>query len=170
MLNQVSWGRVMQVRQGRTVNNSGRDGLTMLALLMKLCLLPLQNSRVNTWGEQTTAIRGSYLTFHLVYSLQLLLVSKTAQWQPSFITLSIDPGHISLSWPVKHWGFRLEHLPRQRGRGLLITQHVAKLSRLKFMEGSLKDSHNVLSWDSECKLYFVSWQKNHKNLHRIRSF
>lgn len=47
----------MQVRQGRTVNNSGRDGLTMLALLMKLCLLLLQNSRVNTRGEQTTAIR-----------------------------------------------------------------------------------------------------------------
>lgn len=135
----------MQVRQGRTVNNSGRDGLTMLALLMKLCLLLMQNSRVNTRGEQTTAIRESYLTFHLVYSLQLLQVSKTAQRQPDFITLSIDPGHIALSLPVKHCGFRLEHLPRQRGRGLLITKRDAKLSRPKFMEGSLKDSHNVLS-------------------------
>jgi len=47
----------MQVRQGRTVNNSGRDGLTTLALLM-MCLLILQNSRVNTREEQTTT-RGA---------------------------------------------------------------------------------------------------------------
>lgn len=118
----------MQVRQGRTVNNSGRDGLTMLALLMKLCLLLLQNSRVNTRGEQTTAIRGSYLTFHLVCSLQLLQVSKTAQSQPIFITLSIDPGHISLSLPVKYCRFRLEHLPRHVNFTLFLDKRTTKTS------------------------------------------
>lgn len=36
MLNQVSWAGMTQVRRDRTANNSGRDGLAMWALVMKM--------------------------------------------------------------------------------------------------------------------------------------